>query len=81
MFPFPQISRSLGMEPLVEVHTESEIDSALAAGARVIGVNNRDLRTFTVDSGTTGRLAKRIPDDADIVLCALSGITYVEYVV
>eukprot|EP01083_Nonionella_stella_P098116 275834_1 len=71
---FIEVSRSLGMEPLVEVHTEPEMDVALSVGARVIGVNNRDLRTFKVDMDTTARLAQRIPDSSDVALCALSGI-------
>lgn len=48
-------SRSLGMEPLVEVHTEQEMNIALDCGARVIGVNNRNLHTFQLDLETTGR--------------------------
>src|SRR5690606_29482739 len=61
-----------GMQALVEVHDEAELDVALAAGARIIGINNRDLRNFTVDLGTTERLAPRIPRDRVIV--AESGI-------
>src|SRR6185295_2232814 len=49
-----------GMAALVEVHDDEELDIALAAGADVIGVNNRDLRTFTVDLETSIRLARRI---------------------
>lgn len=51
-------SRSIGMEPLVEVHTEEELDVALTAGARVIGVNNRNLHTFQLDLSTTVRTAE-----------------------
>lgn len=65
-------ARVLGMEPLVEVNNEAEMKRALACGARVIGVNNRDLRTFTVDLGTTGRLAGMAGDD--VIVAALSGI-------
>lgn len=54
--------RGLGMEALVEVHDEDELDRALAAGAAMVGVNNRDLRTFDVDLGTAERLLPRIPD-------------------
>ncbi len=50
----------LGLTPLVEVHDEHETDRALAAGARVIGVNNRDLRTFAADIETTARCAARV---------------------
>ncbi|MBI5288225.1 MAG: indole-3-glycerol phosphate synthase TrpC, partial [Chloroflexi bacterium] len=65
-------SRSLGMEPLVEVNNAAEMDRALAGGARVIGVNNRDLRNFDVDLGTTDRLAGMVR--GDVLLAALSGI-------
>jgi indole-3-glycerol phosphate synthase len=57
------IGRELGMEPLVEVHTVEELDRALAAGARILGVNNRDLKTLTVDINTSFELIDRIPDD------------------
>ncbi|KAJ1721721.1 anthranilate synthase / indole-3-glycerol phosphate synthase [Coemansia erecta] len=66
-------SRGLGMEPLVEVNTKEEMQVALEAGAKVIGINNRDLRSFRVDVGTSRELA---PEDLpeDTVLIALSGI-------
>jgi indole-3-glycerol phosphate synthase len=51
------------MEPLVEVHTGEELDRALAAGARILGVNNRDLKTLTVRIETSFELIGRIPDD------------------
>ena len=57
------LGRELGMEPLVEVHTRAELDRALASGARIIGVNNRDLRTFTVRLETSLELIASIPDD------------------
>lgn len=66
-------SVSLGMEPLVEVHTPDEMRIALELGAKVIGVNNRNLHDFNVDMGTTSRLADMAR--GDVVLCALSGIT------
>lgn len=65
-------TRALGMEALVEVHDEAEVERALKAGARVIGVNNRDLRTFTVDLATTARLRPLIPPEC--VLVSESGI-------
>jgi indole-3-glycerol phosphate synthase len=63
---------SIGLVPLVEVHTEDEVDRAVDAGARVIGVNARDLATLEVDRGVFARLAPRIPDG--IVKIAESGI-------
>ena len=53
---------SIGMVPLVEVHTEEELDRALESGARIIGVNARNLATLKVDRGVFSRLAPRIPD-------------------
>lgn len=57
------LGRELGMEPLVEVHTLAELDRALAVGAKIIGVNNRDLKTLSVDVQTSFDLITRIPDD------------------
>ena len=57
------LGRDLGMEPLVEVHTREELDRALEAGARIVGVNNRDLRTFEVRLDTSLELIAQIPDD------------------
>jgi indole-3-glycerol phosphate synthase len=57
------LGRELGMEPLVEVHTSEELDRALAAGAQILGVNNRDLKTLTVNVNTSLELIGRIPDD------------------
>ena len=58
-----ELGRELGMEPLVEVHSGQEIDRALAAGARILGVNNRDLKSLTVDVKTSFELIDRIPED------------------
>lgn len=63
---------SLGMTALVEVHTEAEADRALAAGAKVIGVNARDLRTLTVDRSVFERIAPGLP--SEVVKIAESGI-------
>jgi indole-3-glycerol phosphate synthase len=52
---------ALGLDVLIEVHTESEMAAAVEAGAQVIGVNNRDLKTFAVDIATAERLAPMIP--------------------
>jgi indole-3-glycerol phosphate synthase len=57
------LGRELGMEPLVEVHDTEELDRALGAGARIIGVNNRNLKTLTVDVATSFELIGRIPDE------------------
>jgi len=67
-------SVSLGMEPLVEVNNPEEMNRALAIGAKVVGVNNRNLHDFNVDMGTTSRLADAAKEGG-IILCALSGIT------
>jgi indole-3-glycerol phosphate synthase len=67
-------TRDFGMEPLIEVHDEAELRVALDAGARVLGVNNRDLRTFDEDLGTTERLASLLSSDDDITLVAESAI-------
>lgn len=63
---------SLGLSALVEAHDEREIESALSAGARIIGVNNRNLKDFTVDIGNSGRLRKHVPDE--VLFVAESGI-------
>ena len=62
----------MGLEALVEVHDEGELNLALEDGAHILGVNNRDLRSFAVDLGTTERLARGVPEGA--VLVAESGI-------
>lgn len=65
-------TESLGMTALVEVHTEEETDRALEAGARVIGVNNRNLKTLEVDRETFTRIAPGIP--SNVVRIAESGV-------
>jgi indole-3-glycerol phosphate synthase len=63
---------SIGLTPLVEVHDEEEVERALAAGATLVGVNARNLKTLEVDRDTFARLAPRIPDD--VVRVAESGV-------
>lgn len=67
-----QAARDLGMEALVEVHTEAELQQVLAVEPRVIGVNNRNLQTFKVDFENTARLRDQIPPEIAVV--AESGI-------
>src|SRR5690606_16372361 len=63
----------LGMDALVEVHDEAELERALALKSRLIGVNNRDLRDFTVDFARTYELVGRAPEGCTFV--AESGLT------
>lgn len=67
-----RLTESLGMNALVEVHDEGEMDRAVSARARIIGINNRDLKTFTVDLGVSKRLSKKAPEGSIVV--AESGI-------
>ncbi len=66
------VTLALGMEALVEVHEEHDLDRALELGARLIGINNRDLKTFTVDIAVTERLMPRIPPEVTVI--SASGI-------
>ena len=60
------------VDPLVEVHTRAELERALDAGAKIVGINNRNLASFDVDLGTTEQLCRDVPDD--IILVSESGI-------
>lgn len=66
------ICDELGMSALVEAHDESEVRSALSSGARIIGVNNRNLKDFTVDVNNSTRYRQMIPND--IIFVSESGI-------
>ncbi len=69
---FVRLARELGMAALVEVHSEAELDRALQAEADLVGVNRRDLRTFSVDLSLAERLAGRVP--AGVATVAESGV-------
>lgn len=68
----------LSLDALVEVHTEKELETAVAAGAQLVGINNRDLKTFEVNLSTTERLAPLVP--AHIPAVCESGIDSVEQI-
>ena len=67
-----QICDALGLSALVEAHDEAEVEMALNAGARIIGVNNRNLKDFTVDTENSRRLRAMIP--ADVLFVSESGV-------
>ncbi|KKW08774.1 MAG: Indole-3-glycerol phosphate synthase [Candidatus Kaiserbacteria bacterium GW2011_GWA2_49_19] len=71
-----KLGESLGLDALVEVHDEKEIEKALRAGARIIGINNRDLKTFNTDISVTEKLMAKIPKGTFVV--SESGIGTVE---
>lgn len=66
----------LGLSALVEAHDEREVETALAAGARIVGVNNRSLKDFSVDTGNSSRLREMIP--RDIIFVSESGVSCAE---
>lgn len=63
LLEYGKIARSLGLSALVEAHDEREVERALRVEHGIVGVNNRDLKTFTVDCGNSVRLRKMVPDD------------------
>lgn len=69
---YRQLAKELGLNALVEAHDEYEVDRALNLGAEIVGVNNRDLRTFQVDMNNSIRLRKMAPDN--VVFVSESGI-------
>lgn len=64
---FGKLAADLGLNTLVEIHNEFELETALTAGADIIGINNRDLKTFQVDLNTTFKLREKIPPDKIVV--------------
>lgn len=64
---YQQMAKELGMDSLVEIHDEDDLDKALGAEAELIGINNRNLNDFSVDINTTFRLKKIIPDTVPVV--------------
>ena len=70
---FLKLAHAIGFDALVEIHDEAELDRAVAAGADLIGVNQRDLVTFAVDTDRAVRMAPQMP--AGVVRVAESGIT------
>ena len=70
---FLDIAASVGLDVLVEAHDESEVESALNAGAEIIGVNNRNLKDFSVDLQNSLRLRSLVPRDK--IFVSESGIT------
>ena len=73
---FLQISEELGLSALTEVHDEAEAETAVRAGARIIGVNNRNLKDFTVDTGNSRRLREMVPED--VLFVSESGVKNAE---
>ena len=69
---FLAVSKSVGLACLTEVHNEEELERVLSAGCPIVGINNRNLKTFTVDLNVTAQLSKRLP--ADTIAVAESGM-------
>ncbi|MCQ5069342.1 indole-3-glycerol-phosphate synthase TrpC, partial [Faecalibacillus intestinalis] len=69
---YRQLAESLGMDALVEAHNEFELQRALKSGARIVGVNNRNLKDFTVDPYTSIQLRGLVPDN--VLFVSESGI-------
>ena len=67
-----KLSDELGLTALVEAHDENEVEAALKAGARVVGVNNRNLKDFSVDTDNSRRLRKLIP--REVLYVSESGV-------
>ena len=72
IYDFYQLAGELGLDALVEVHDEAEMERALKLDAKIIGVNNRNLKDFSIDLHTTERLSRMVPQGK--LLVAESGI-------
>lgn len=72
LFKFIRTARIMGMDALCEIHDDNDLKRALASGADIIGINNRNLKTFKIDMENTAKLAKKIPED--VVIVAESGV-------
>ena len=75
---YRELAEELGMDALVEAHDEEEVARALKAGAKIVGVNNRDLKTFKVDMNNSIRLRNLAPDN--VVFVSESGVTTNEHI-
>ena len=75
-----ELTKELGMQALVEVHNAEEVERVLKAGAKIIGINNRDLDTFKVDPQNTVDLIKKFPKLRDRIIISESGIFTHEHV-
>jgi indole-3-glycerol phosphate synthase len=73
-----KLTHELDMNALIEVHTEAELERALAVQPRIVGINNRNLQTFEVDFDNTARLRQRIPPE--VVVVGESGVKTAEHV-
>ncbi len=72
LLEYRELAETLGMDALIEAHDEEEVARALKAGAKIVGVNNRDLKTFKVDMNNSIRLRNLAPDN--VVFVSESGI-------
>ena len=72
LIAYRELAESLGLSVLVEAHDEEEIERAVESGAKIVGVNNRNLKDFTVDTANSRKLRDLIPDD--IIFVSESGV-------
>jgi indole-3-glycerol phosphate synthase len=75
---YQELARMLGLTVLMEVHTQAEMETALSIGAKLIGINSRDLKRFVTDLSVVEQLAAMVPADAGVTLVAESGIKTVQ---